>query len=138
MTRDIPVAQRLVDKLAKLLGISADKAGFPSVPPSDSDARRGREGLAADRRGSTCATPTGSSRCSGSAASSPSMATTCCPTSRSTRCKKGAGAEIDLLIGTNAEEMNLYLVPTGVRDKVGRIAVAGSCCADRSPRRGRS
>jgi len=33
----------------------------------------------------------------------------------------GAGAEVDLLIGTNAEEMNLYLVPTGVRDKIGRL-----------------
>ena len=33
----------------------------------------------------------------------------------------GAGSEVDLLIGTNAEEMNLYLVPTGVRDKIGRL-----------------
>ena len=35
MTRSIPVARRLVDKLAKLLGVSADKAGFASVPPGD-------------------------------------------------------------------------------------------------------
>ncbi|KFA94762.1 carboxylesterase family protein [Archangium violaceum] len=28
---------------------------------------------------------------------------------------KGAGAEVELLIGTNAQEMNLYFVPTGVR-----------------------
>jgi para-nitrobenzyl esterase len=28
---------------------------------------------------------------------------------------KGAGADVDLLIGTNREEMNLYFVPTGVR-----------------------
>jgi para-nitrobenzyl esterase len=27
---------------------------------------------------------------------------------------RGAGAEVDLLIGTNREEMNIYLVPTGV------------------------
>lgn len=32
--------------------------------------------------------------------------------------KAGAGAKIDLLIGTNRDEMNLYLVPTGVRDKL--------------------
>jgi para-nitrobenzyl esterase len=35
--------------------------------------------------------------------------------------KEGAGREVELLIGTNAEEMNLYLVPTGIRDKIGRI-----------------
>ena len=35
--------------------------------------------------------------------------------------KAGAGAEIDVLIGSNAEEMNLYLVPTGVRDKLGAL-----------------
>ena len=35
--------------------------------------------------------------------------------------RQGAGAEVDLLIGSNAEEMNLYLVPTGVRDKIGKL-----------------
>lgn len=35
--------------------------------------------------------------------------------------KAGAGKDIDLLMGTNAEEMNLYLVPSGVRDKIGRL-----------------
>lgn len=33
----------------------------------------------------------------------------------------GAGAGIDLLIGTNAQEMNLYFIPTGVREKIGRL-----------------
>jgi para-nitrobenzyl esterase len=35
--------------------------------------------------------------------------------------KAGAGANVDLLIGSNAEEMNLYLVSSGVREKLGRI-----------------
>lgn len=35
--------------------------------------------------------------------------------------KAGAGAEVDLLIGTNRDEMNLYLVPTGVRDKLSAL-----------------
>ena len=35
--------------------------------------------------------------------------------------KAGAGADVDLLIGSNAEEMNLYLVPSGVRDRIGRL-----------------
>jgi para-nitrobenzyl esterase len=32
--------------------------------------------------------------------------------------RKGAGAEVELLIGTNREEMNIYLVPTGVRQSI--------------------
>ncbi|HEY5009404.1 MAG TPA: carboxylesterase family protein [Caulobacteraceae bacterium] len=32
--------------------------------------------------------------------------------------KAGAGAKVDLLIGTNRDEMNLYLVPTGVRERL--------------------
>lgn len=32
--------------------------------------------------------------------------------------RSGAAAKIDLLIGTNREEMNIYLVPTGVRQNI--------------------
>jgi len=32
--------------------------------------------------------------------------------------KAGAGTGVDLLIGTNRDEMNFYLIPTGVRDKM--------------------
>ncbi len=32
--------------------------------------------------------------------------------------REGAGREIEVLIGSNAEEMNLYFVPTKVRDKI--------------------
>lgn len=32
--------------------------------------------------------------------------------------KAGAGAGVDLLIGSNREEMNFYLIPTGLRDKM--------------------
>lgn len=35
--------------------------------------------------------------------------------------RRGAGREVKILIGTNAEEMNLYFVPTGVKRKIGRI-----------------
>ena len=34
---------------------------------------------------------------------------------------EGAGREVQLLIGTNAEEMNIYLVPTGIKAKLGRL-----------------
>jgi para-nitrobenzyl esterase len=32
--------------------------------------------------------------------------------------ESGVGSKVDLLIGTNREEMNLYLIPTGMRDKM--------------------
>jgi para-nitrobenzyl esterase len=32
--------------------------------------------------------------------------------------KEGAGAAVDMLIGTNRDEMNFYLIPTGLRDKL--------------------
>jgi para-nitrobenzyl esterase len=35
---------------------------------------------------------------------------------------KGASGEIDLLIGTTSEEANLFFVPGGIRDKLGRWA----------------
>jgi para-nitrobenzyl esterase len=37
---------------------------------------------------------------------------------------KGAGREVDLLIGTNSEEANLFFVPGGIRDKLSRWAVS--------------
>jgi para-nitrobenzyl esterase len=36
---------------------------------------------------------------------------------------KGAGAEIDLLIGTTSEEANIFFVPGGLRDKLNLFAV---------------
>lgn len=36
----------------------------------------------------------------------------------------GAGADVDLLIGTNADEFTLFLTPTGIADAVGEDALA--------------
>src|SRR3546814_7820992 len=35
--------------------------------------------------------------------------------------RKGAGRDVEVVIGTNADEMNLYFVPTGVRQKIGGL-----------------
>jgi len=35
--------------------------------------------------------------------------------------KSGAGADVELLIGTNTDEMNLYFVPSGVRRTIGKF-----------------
>jgi para-nitrobenzyl esterase len=119
MVRPIPVAQRLVKKVARLLGVNPDEAGFRtatmeacveavakvSLPTTRIDLRdeQGREPVFGISR------------------FVPVYGDDVLPEEPLEALKKGAGAEIELLIGTNAEEMNLYLVPTGVRAKVGKL-----------------
>lgn len=119
MTRDIAVMQRLVKKLARLLRISPDKAGFASIAPGDTlDAidRVSRPTARIDLRDAKGHEPVfGISRFV------PVHGDDVLPLQPLEALKRGAGAEIDVLIGTNAEEMNLYLVPTGIRGRIGRL-----------------
>jgi para-nitrobenzyl esterase len=120
MTRDMSVARRLIDKLAGLLGISADKAGFASVPPGDAllDAveKVSQPTARIDLRDADGREPVfGISRFV------PVHGDDVLPVKPLDALKAGAGSDVNLLIGTNAEEMNLYLVPTGVRAKVGKV-----------------
>ena len=118
MTRAVPVAQRLVLKLAKLLRITPDPAGFASVAPADAMDAVEKVSLPTTRldlRGADGREPVfGISRFV------PVHGDDVLPRPPIEALKGGVGAEVDLLIGTNAEEMNLYLVPTGVRAKIGR------------------
>ncbi|ATE64540.1 carboxylesterase/lipase family protein [Rhizorhabdus dicambivorans] len=119
MTRSIPVMQRLVRKLAKLLRITPDKAGFMSVDQEatlDAVDKVSQPTARIDLRDADGHEPVfGISRFV------PVHGDDVLPLQPLEALKRGAGAEIDVLIGTNAEEMNLYLVPTGVRDKVGGL-----------------
>jgi para-nitrobenzyl esterase len=119
MTRDIPVARRLVAKLAKILGVSPDRQGFASVAPQDTLDAVEQVSLPTTRldlRDSEGREPVfGISRFI------PVHGDDILPLPPLEALKRGAGAKVDLLIGTNAEEMNLYLVPTGLRAKVGRL-----------------
>ncbi|MGN6499726.1 MAG: carboxylesterase/lipase family protein [Tsuneonella sp.] len=115
MVREIPVAQRLVKKLAKVLGVSADVAGFRSVSNEaamnalDKVARPG----AVDLRDSAGYEPVyGISRFI------PVWGDDVLPVKPLDALRQGVGKDIEVLIGTNAEEMNLYFVPTGVRGKI--------------------
>ena len=120
MTRDIPVAQRLVKKLASLLGIGPDRAGFASVAPGeamlDAVEKVSQPTTRLDLRDADRREPVfGISRFV------PVHGDDVLPAKPLEALKNGAGADIDLLIGTNAEEMNLYLVPSGIREKIGRL-----------------
>ncbi|UUR08120.1 carboxylesterase/lipase family protein [Sphingomonas glaciei] len=119
MTRSIGVAQRLVRKVARLLGIKPDVESFRSVPIDralDAQQKVGLPTTRIDLREADGREPVfGISRFV------PVHGDDVLPEQPLAALQRGAGAEVELLIGTNAEEMNLYLVPTGVRDKIGRL-----------------
>jgi para-nitrobenzyl esterase len=118
MTRDIGVAQRLVRKVAKLLNVTPDEAGFRSVSPGavlDAVQKVSLPKTRLDLRDADGREPVfGISRFV------PVHGDDVLPEQPLAALGDGAGADVDLLIGTNSEEMNLYLVPTGVREKIGR------------------
>ncbi|WP_070156765.1 carboxylesterase/lipase family protein [Sphingobium phenoxybenzoativorans] len=119
MTRDIDVAQRLVRKLAKLLKITPDLAGFASVAPGDMlDAL---EKVSAPTTRIDLRDADGREPVFGISRFVPVHGDDVLPVKPLAALADGAGADVDLLIGTNAEEMNLYFVPTGVRDRIGRL-----------------
>lgn len=119
MTREIGVMQRLVRKLAKLLKVSPDAEGFKRVAPEacfDALEKVSLPTTRIDLRDAEGREPVfGISRFT------PVHGDDVLPRRPLDALAAGAGAEVDLLIGTNAEEMNLYLVPTGVRDRIGRL-----------------
>ena len=119
MVREIPIAQRLVAKLAKLLKVTPDAVGFRSVSVD-----AGLDALQAvslptariDLRDAEGREPVfGISRFI------PVIGDDVLPKHPVTLLEQGAGSDVQLLIGSNAEEMNLYFVPTGVKAKVGRF-----------------
>lgn len=118
MVRDIAVAQRLVQKLAKLLRIVPDAGGFLAVSNKDAmDAiDKVAKPWAIDLRDGEGREPVyGISRFI------PVYGDDVLPEKPIDALRKGAGREVEIVIGTNAEEMNLYFVPTGVRKKIGGL-----------------
>ncbi len=119
MVREISIALRLVKKLAKVLKIPATMAGFSSISneaAADAMAAVGKPTTRLDLRGDDGREPVfGISRFV------PVIGDDVLPQHPLAALRKGAGVEIDLLIGTNLDEMNLYFVPTGVRAKLGGL-----------------
>ncbi|MFS0773250.1 carboxylesterase/lipase family protein [Sphingomonas sp. 1P08PE] len=119
MTRDIDVAQRLVAKMASLLGIAPTREGFAAAPTEavlDAIEKISLPTTRIDLRG-----PDGREPVFGISRFVPVHGDDVLPIQPLDALKTGAGADVDVLIGTNAEEMNLYLVSSGLRDKIGRL-----------------
>jgi para-nitrobenzyl esterase len=119
LTRPIAVAQRLTKKLAKMLKISADVAGFRSRPVAETLQAQRKISLPTariDLRDADKREPAfGLSRFL------PVHGDDVLPEPTHAALNKGVGNGIDVLIGTNKEEMNLYFVPSGVRRKIGKF-----------------
>lgn len=119
MVRPIPVAERLTKKLAKMLRIQPTVEGFRSRSIADCLAALRKVSLptaSIDLRDDDRREPAfGLSRFL------PVYGDDVLPEHPLTALRNGAGADVELLIGTNTEEMNLYFVPSGVKRKIGKF-----------------
>jgi para-nitrobenzyl esterase len=116
MVRDIPVAQRLVRKLAKMLKVSPDVTGFRKTDWMAG--WRAMEKLANPLARLDLRDAAGYEPVYGISRFIPVVGDDVLPEHPLAALAKGAGKEVELLIGTNAEEMNLYFVPTKVRARI--------------------
>ena len=119
MTRSLDVARRLVRKLAKMLRVTPDEAGFRNAPIEQGIAALSkvqRPTARIDLREAN-----GHEPAFGLSRFLPVHGDDVLPLQPLEALARGAGKDVDLLIGTNRDEMNIYLVPTGVRAKIGRL-----------------
>jgi para-nitrobenzyl esterase len=119
MTRSIPVMQRLVSKMAKRMGVTPDLAGFASATPAE--ALDALEAVSQPTARIDLRDEQGREPAFGLSRFLPVHGDDVLPVAPLEALKRGMGREVDVLIGTNAEEMNLYFVPTGVKRKIGRL-----------------
>jgi para-nitrobenzyl esterase len=119
MTRSIPVMQRLVAKMAKLMRVTPDLAGFGSVSPGK--ALDALEAVSLPTTRIDLRDERGREPAFGLSRFLPVHGDDVVPLPPLQALGEGVGQEVDVLIGTNAEEMNLYFVPTGVKGKIGRL-----------------
>ncbi len=116
MVRSIATNRKVVDRLAKMLGIPATIDGFRTVSTQaglDALDKVQQPAAKLDLRG-----PTGREPAYGLSKFLPVFGDDVIPVPPLRALEQGAGAEVDVLIGTNLEEMNIYLVPTGAKAKI--------------------
>ncbi|MBU6266804.1 MAG: carboxylesterase family protein [Sphingomonadales bacterium] len=116
MVREIPVARRLVARLARILRIPATAQGFAGVPFDTAWAAM--EKVSRPWPGIDLRDAAGHEPVFGISRFIPVYGDGVLPEHPLRALEQGAGADVDLLIGTNLDEMNLYFVPTRVRDRI--------------------
>lgn len=119
MVRSRKVTERVTRKVAKLLRVPPTREGFLSTTVEEGLEALDKVSLPTarlDMRGEDGRDPGyGLSRFL------PIFDEDIIPVSPVEALRAGKGAGVDLLIGTNLEEMNLYFVPTGVKKKLGKL-----------------
>ncbi|MDH7638833.1 carboxylesterase/lipase family protein [Sphingomonas oryzagri] len=119
MVRPIAVARRATAKLAKLAGVTPDVDGFATLSPAQWIPHQ--QTVQAPTTRIDLRDGQGREPAYGLSRFLPVFGDDVLPEHPLDALAKGAGAEVELLIGTNAEEMNLYFVPTGVKARIGRL-----------------
>jgi para-nitrobenzyl esterase len=122
MVRPLNVASRLAERVAATLQVSCDLQGFSqcsALQCANAVDAVSRPEVALDLRDAQ-----GRNAAYGLTRFLPVFGDEVLPEHPLEALRKGAGADVQLLIGTNREEMNIYLVPTGVRQS---IAAASAC-----------
>ncbi len=113
MLRPVEVAQRLTHALAKFMEVTPDRAGFASRSMG-----KAVSALMHAQKPTTridLRTPDGREPTFGLSRFVPVYGDDVLPVHTLEALKQGAGADVQVLIGTNREEMNLYFVPTKIR-----------------------
>lgn len=113
MLRPIEVAQRLTHALAKFMEVTPNRDGFASRSMG-----KGVSVLMHAQKPTTridLRTADGREPTFGLSRFVPVYGDDVLPVHTREALKQGAGAEVEVLIGTNREEMNLYFVPTKIR-----------------------
>lgn len=116
MVRSIPLARKLTVRLAKMLKITPDVAGFQSRTVEQRLAALDKVQLPTARLDLRDAG--GREPAFGLSRFLPVYGDDVLPEPPIEALRKGAGKEVDLLVGANLEEMNIYFVPTGVTRKL--------------------
>lgn len=119
MVRPIPVAQRLVNKVAKILRVKPTLEGFKSRSVAECVAALVKVSKPTTRV--NLKNEEGREPAFGLSKFLPVYGDDVLPEPPLVALSKGVGAEIQVLIGTNREEMNLYFVPSGVKRKIGKF-----------------
>jgi para-nitrobenzyl esterase len=115
MVRDVSIAQRLVEKLAKVLKIRPDAEGFSTV--NAEQAWKAMEKVSKPFARLDLRDAEGHEPVFGISRFIPVYGDDVLPEKPIDALRNAAGADVDILIGTNAAEMNLYFIPTKVRAK---------------------
>ena len=113
MVRSIAIAERLTRKLARMLGVPADADGFRQAEIERCVATIDKAQLPTTRIDLRDAS--GFEPAYGLSRFLPVVGDDVLPRAPLAALADGVGSEVEVLIGTNAEEMNLYFVPTGIK-----------------------